>query len=132
MLMDFGGTDLNARSPRAVDGFAAVRPDEHPAEGDRLMEAILERENMLEALKRVEGNEGAPGVDGMTTAQLRGYVLRHWDKIKSALLSGTHRPMPVRRTEIPKESGGVRLLGHIQGIVFFFLGLDLIFFAVQL
>jgi RNA-directed DNA polymerase len=75
------------------------------------METICGRENMLEALKRVEGNKGAPGVDGMTTAQLRGYVLRHWDKIKSALLSGRHRPEPVRRAEIPKESGGVRLLG---------------------
>ena len=111
MLMDFGGTDLNARPLRAVDGFAAVRPDENPAEGDRLMEAILERGNMLEALKRVEGNKGAPGVDGMGAARLRGYLDRHWDKIKSALLDGTHRPEPVRRVEIPKESGGVRLLG---------------------
>ena len=53
MLMDFGRTDLNVRPLRAVDGFAAVLPDENPAEEDRLMEAILERGNMLEALKRV-------------------------------------------------------------------------------
>jgi RNA-directed DNA polymerase len=111
MLMDFGGADANARARRAVDGFAAVRPDESPTEGDRLMETILERGNMLAALKRVEGNKGAPGVDGMKTAQLRGHLNRHWDKIKSALLEGRHRPEPVRRVEIPKESGGVRLLG---------------------
>jgi len=75
------------------------------------METICGRENMLEALKRVEGNKGAPGVDGMKTAQLRGYLLKHWEKIKGDLLNGTHQPMPVRRAEIPKESGGVRLLG---------------------
>ena len=111
MLMDFGGPGVSARPSRAVDGSAAARPDESRTEGDRLMDAILERGNLLAALKRVEGNKGAPGVDGMKTAQLRGHLDRHWDKIKSALLEGRHRPEPVRRVEIPKESGGVRLLG---------------------
>jgi len=111
MLMDFRGTDVNARPAGAVDGFAAARPDESRTEEDRLMETILERENMLKALKRVEGNRGAPGADGMKTAKLRGYVSKHWDKIKRALLEGRHRPMPVRRVEIPKEGGGVRPLG---------------------
>ena len=111
MLMDFGWADANVLPGRAVDGFIAARPDENPTEEPRLMETILERGNMLKALKRVEGNKGAPGVDGMRTAQLRGYLKRHWDKIKSALLDGTQRPTPVRRVEIPKEGGGVRLLG---------------------
>jgi group II intron reverse transcriptase/maturase len=75
------------------------------------MEMICGRENMLNALKRVESNKGAPGVDGMGTAQLRGYLRRHWEKIKRALLDGSYHPMPARRKEIPKESGGVRLLG---------------------
>ena len=47
----------------------------------------------------------------MKTTQLRGYVHRHWDKVKAALLEGAHKPLPVRRVEIPKEDGGVRLLG---------------------
>ena len=111
MLMDFGGTDVNVWPGRAVDGFIAAQLDESPTEEPRLMETILERGNMLQALKRVESNKGAPGVDGMTTAQLRGYLNRHWDKIKRALLDGTHKPEPVRRVEIPKEDGGVRLLG---------------------
>ena len=75
------------------------------------MEMICERENMLKALKRVESNKGAPGVDGMKTTQLRGYMRRHWEKIKADLLAGTHKPFPVRRAEIPKEGGGSRLLG---------------------
>ena len=54
--------------------------------GNRLMEIILERENMHRALKRVRSNKGAPGVDGMTVDQLPGYLRRHWEEIKTALL----------------------------------------------
>jgi RNA-directed DNA polymerase len=110
MQLDLEG-EADGRPDKARDEFIAARLAEGPAGEDRLMETICGRENMLEALKRVEGNKGAPGVDGMKTAQLRGYLLKHWEKIKGDLLNGTHRPMPVRRAEIPKESGGVRLLG---------------------
>ena len=55
---------------------------ESPAGGIRLLESILERENMERALKRVIRNKGAPGVDGMTVYQLKGYLKRHWPTIK--------------------------------------------------
>lgn len=110
MQLDLEG-EADGHPDKARDEFIAVRLAEGPAGEDRLMETICGRENMLEALKRVEGNKGAPGVDGMKTAQLRGYLLKHREKIKGDLLSGTHQPMPVRRAEIPKESGGFRLLG---------------------
>jgi len=108
--MEFGGL-AKGRFDHTPDEFIAARLSESPSGEDRLMEMICERENMLEALKRVESNKGAPGVDGMKTTQLRGYLRRHWDKIRAALLEGTHKPFPVRRAEIPKEGGGVRLLG---------------------
>ena len=76
-----------------------------------LMVKILERNNLLEALKRVESNKGAAGVDGVSTRQLRVYVQQHWDTIKQQLLEGTYIPSPVRRVEIPKPEGGVRVLG---------------------
>jgi RNA-directed DNA polymerase len=79
--------------------------------GSQLMEIICERENMRRALQRVRSNKGAPGVDGMTVDQLPGYLRRHWPKIKAALLGGTYKPLPVRRKEIEKPQGGVRLLG---------------------
>lgn len=79
--------------------------------GSQLMEIICERENMRRALQRVRSNQGAPGVDGMTVDQLPGYLRRHWPKIKAALLDGTYKPLPVRRKEIEKPQGGVRLLG---------------------
>ena len=74
------------------------------------MEAICERNNMKNAIKRVIRNKGAPGVDGMTVRKIKRYLNRHWTKIEKALLDGTYTPMPVRRKEIPKP-GGVRLLG---------------------
>ncbi|MFO8163784.1 MAG: group II intron reverse transcriptase/maturase [Desulfatiglandales bacterium] len=77
----------------------------------RLIEIILERENMSRALQQVRANKGAPGIDGMTVDQLPSYLRRHWTKIKTALLNGTYEPLPVRRKEIPKPQGGVRLLG---------------------
>lgn len=110
MQMDFGEL-AHGRLPKGNPVFVAERLAESPAGEVRLMESICERGNMHAALSRVEQNGGAPGVDGMKTTQLRGYVKRHWEKIKASLLDGTYRPLPVRRKEIPKPDGGVRRLG---------------------
>jgi RNA-directed DNA polymerase len=76
-----------------------------------LMERILSRENLLSALKRVERNKGSHGVDEMPVQNLRKHILEHWESMKMELLEGTYKPQPVRRVEIPKPDGGVRLLG---------------------
>ncbi|MCG3087399.1 group II intron reverse transcriptase/maturase [Sporosarcina cyprini] len=76
-----------------------------------LMERILSRENLLSALKRVERNKGSHGVDEMPVQNLRKHILEHWESMKVELLQGTYEPQPVRRVEIPKPAGGVRLLG---------------------
>ncbi|MCM3712416.1 group II intron reverse transcriptase/maturase [Sporosarcina luteola] len=76
-----------------------------------LMERILSRENLLSALKRVERNKGSHGVDEMPVQNLRKHFLEHWESMKMELLQGTYEPQPVRRVEIPKPDGGVRLLG---------------------
>lgn len=76
-----------------------------------LMERILSRENLLSALKRVERNKGSHGVDGMPVQNLRKHILEHWETMKVELLEGIYEPKPVRRVEIPKPNGGVRLLG---------------------
>jgi RNA-directed DNA polymerase len=77
----------------------------------RTWEAVFERENMQTALKRVESNKGAAGIDGMAVKDLRGYLKAHWLEVREALESGKYRPSPVRRVEIPKPDGGVRQLG---------------------
>ncbi len=75
------------------------------------MEMILERRNMFRALEQVRANKGAPGVDGITIEQIGGYLKRHWLKIWEDLLNNNYNPLPVRRKEIDKPDGGVRLLG---------------------
>ena len=78
----------------------------------QLMEAVVERGNMLAALHRVERNKGAAGVDGMTVADLRANLKEQWPTVRESLLAGNYAPKPVLRVEIPKPDGkGVRKLG---------------------
>jgi len=102
-------------APRAAEegteSLAAERRAESPAIGERLMEEVCGRENCKQALARVKANKGSPGVDGMTVHDLPGYLKQHWPAIREQLLSGTYKPQPVKRVEIPKPDGGVRKLG---------------------
>ena len=81
------------------------------AAGGGVWERVLARQNLFAALQRVETNGGAPGSDGMTVTELRAYLITHWLDIRASLDAGTYQPSPVRRVEIPKPGGGVRLLG---------------------
>jgi RNA-directed DNA polymerase len=84
---------------------------ERPAAVGPSMETIVERNNMRRALEKVQRNKGAPGADGMTVDALASHLKEHWPTIRAQLLDGTYQPQPVRRVEIPKASGGIRLLG---------------------
>src|ERR1700716_3229360 len=97
-----------AREPEACTAKACL---ERPAVAGRSMEDVVERENLKTALAQVKRNKGAAGVDGMTVSDLPTYLKEHWPAIRAQLLDGTYKPQPVRRVEIPKASGGVRLLG---------------------
>ncbi|MBC8741908.1 group II intron reverse transcriptase/maturase [Paraburkholderia sp. UCT31] len=79
--------------------------------GSALLWAALTRENLLQALKRVRANQGAPGVDGLDIDQTARHLVTAWPAIREQLLRGTYRPMPVRRVTIPKPDGGERELG---------------------
>jgi len=78
---------------------------------EELMEQVVTQENAATAWLAVKRNGGAAGIDGMRTQQLRDHVRKHWETIRAKLLSGTYVPSPVRRVEIPKPNGGIRLLG---------------------
>ena len=80
-------------------------------EAQCLIERMVERANMVKALNRVKQNKGAAGIDGMTVDELPAYLQINWNFIKEQLLKGTYCPKPVRRVEIPKANGGIRLLG---------------------
>jgi len=78
---------------------------------ENLMEEVVSPENYGKALKAVITNDGAPGIDGMRTEELNGHLLKHWPKIQAKLMAGTYTPSPVRRKEIEKPGGGMRMLG---------------------
>ncbi len=87
-------------------------PTPQKAMYEELMEEIASPFNAWRALLAVERNGGAPGIDGMTTKQLREHLQRHGQKLRAKLLAGTYAPSPVRRVEIPKPDGkGKRMLG---------------------
>ncbi len=98
-------------SGKGTESLRAKRNAEGPAIGEQLMEEVCERGNCKQALARVKANKGSAGVDGMTVQQLPEYLKQHWPAIRKDLLSGTYKPQPVRRVEIPKPDGGVRKLG---------------------
>jgi group II intron reverse transcriptase/maturase len=72
---------------------------------------VLDRENLLRALKKVRQNAGAPGIDGMSVDELPDYLRQHWPEVRKLLEDGRYRPKPVRRTEIAKADGKTRKLG---------------------
>jgi group II intron reverse transcriptase/maturase len=76
-----------------------------------LMERVVERNNATAAWKRVKQNKGSPGVDGMTIDDAGKHLVESWPAIREKLLDGSYQPSPVRRVEIPKSGGGVRMLG---------------------
>lgn len=76
-----------------------------------LWEEIWTKENLTQAMKRVERNGGAAGIDGMTVKELRPYLKEHWLEIRETLERGSYKPAAVKRVEIPKPDGGARQLG---------------------
>src|SRR2546428_313173 len=94
---------------RAIEARAAKACLERPAVAGPSMEAVVEGENLKQALARVKRNKGATGIDGMSVDELAAYLKKHWPMIRAQLLEGTYKPQPVRRVEIP--TGGTRPLG---------------------
>jgi len=80
-----------------------------------LFDKVHRRDFLWRAWTQVAANGGAPGVDGVSIAQIEEQgvegVLGLLDVLAADLRAGTYRPLPVRRVSIPKSSGGVRHLG---------------------
>jgi RNA-directed DNA polymerase len=114
MVLAFAG-EGRSEAPMArqegTESLTANCAHESPAIPEQVMEAVCQRENLKQALRRVKANKGSPGIDSMTVVELPGYLKQHWPAIREQLLSGTYQPQPVRRVEIAKPDGGVRKLG---------------------
>ena len=119
------GADSMAEMPeapqRVADGIRKSMGQERQAftakteksftRGGKLMEEVIGRENLKEALKRVKANRGAAGVDGMTVDELMPLLKEQWPRLRTELLGGSYVPKPVRGVDIPKPDGGTRRLG---------------------
>ena len=98
--------DPGREASSVTAGTEADYPDD-----EGWLDAVVERENMIRAWKRVRGNKGSPGVDGMTVEQLGPHLRTQWERIKAELLEGRYEPQAVRGVDIPKPDGGMRKLG---------------------
>jgi RNA-directed DNA polymerase len=98
-----GALSISAASEGRRDDVSKVKED--------MLERILSKDNLNLAYKRVKANKGSPGIDGMTVDELLPYLKQHGEIIRQRVLVGGYSPQSVRRVEIPKPDGGVRLLG---------------------
>lgn len=71
----------------------------------------ISQQVVWEAYEKVKANRGAAGVDEESIEEFEGDRDRNLYKLWNRLSSGTYFPPPVRAVEIPKKSGGVRVLG---------------------
>ncbi len=97
------------REPVSDEASSPRRETEDTGSG--LLQAVLTRENLRQAWKRVKANKGAAGMDGLDIDQTARHLATAWPMIREQLLRGTYRPSPVRRMTIPKPDGGERELG---------------------
>jgi Retron-type reverse transcriptase len=72
---------------------------------DRMLERIVDRQNMNYAYMRVKSNKGSHGIDGMKVNELLAYLKENGDQLRQSILDREYRPNPVRRVEIPKDDG---------------------------
>ena len=90
---------------------SAVALETAEKNGTDLLEDILHRNNLNAAWKKVKDNKGAAGIDGMSVDEMLPYLKEHREELLESIRGGYYKPKPVRRIEIPKPEGGVRLLG---------------------
>jgi group II intron reverse transcriptase/maturase len=76
-----------------------------------LFERIYSIRELELAFKAVRSNGGAPGVDGVSINDFEIRLSEELIQLKKDVESWNYQPSPVRRVEIPKPGGGVRLLG---------------------
>ena len=76
-----------------------------------LCRRMLSLQNLEKAISAVKRNKGSAGVDGVKVDEIESYMHQNWKHIEEQILARTYKPQPVKRVEIPKDNGGVRLLG---------------------
>jgi group II intron reverse transcriptase/maturase len=76
-----------------------------------LIDKVYSRKNLDLAWERVKQNRGSAGIDDVTIAEFEANQEFYLNLLQRKLREGTYRPKPVKRVEIAKAGGGVRMLG---------------------
>ena len=100
---------VETKSNKRVHSAAALKTAEK--NGADLLDLILHKDNLNAAWKKVKDNKGAAGIDGMGVDEMLPYLRQHKGEFLRSIQEGHYKPKPVRRVEIPKPDGGLRLLG---------------------
>lgn len=113
-------TEESGRNPRLFSNSAmadkanedkSILPDNQNYIRIPKIENVVSDYNMQRAITAVIRNKGSPGIDGVTTEEIKESFQKEWPKIKQEILEGKYSPRPIKRVEIPKPDGGVRKLG---------------------
>ncbi len=110
------GYDAKGEGEALACAYVATQPslalyNPQSLSNPNLMEEICSKDNLDVALKQVCRNKGSPGVDGISTIELKEYYQKHWQEIQLSLQTGSYIPQPVKEVGIPKPCGGIRKLG---------------------
>lgn len=105
--MDIAGSNEN--SSTGVELFSRLKNQRSLTEN--LLEKIADYENLKRSFKQVRKNDGSSGVDEMDVEGLRQWLGKHLEELRESLLTETYQVSLVRKVEISKPTGGVRMLG---------------------
>ena len=78
---------------------------------DKTKSYEISKDIVLEAFQRVKANKGAAGIDDESLEAFEANLNNNLYKIWNRMSSGSYFPPPVKAIEIPKKSGGTRMLG---------------------
>lgn len=76
-----------------------------------MIEQILTRKNLLQAMRKVRKNNGSAGVDHMPVTKLSELLSIDKEELTAKVRGGKYLPQPILGVEIPKGNGKTRLLG---------------------
>ena len=76
-----------------------------------ILERIVDYGNIDKAYQKVASNKGSGGIDNLTVDDLRDWLSLHYKNFQESLQNGFYAVSPVRKVEIEKPDGGMRMLG---------------------
>ena len=104
---EVGGTDIG--NDTGVE--LSSRLDQQRTLTENILERIVDYVNVNKAYQQVKSNKGSSGIDGMDVEELGQWLGSHLKELQESILQEKYAVSAVRKVEIPKPTGGIRMLG---------------------